>query len=377
MIVHRWNRLFMAATALLAACGGRTAGPPPKVPVTVARAERRAVPYEVIATGTVEAIRTVDVTSQINGMLVRVRFQEGDEVAAGQILFEIDARPFAAALQQAQANLSRDVVQAENAARDAARYKTLASNATVTQEDYQQKQAVADAATATVRADSAALELARLNLDYATIRAPISGRAGNIEIHEGNQVRSGTTGPLVTLNQVRPILVRFAIPSSQLPELRRRPGPFRVLARAGGSRDSSQAADGELSFIDNHVDTATGTVLLKARFANNDRQLWPGEFADVRLVLGVEQDALVIPSQAVMNGQAGTYVFIVTDDGTAQQRPVDVSRTLDTLTVIARGIDPGMMVVTDGQLRLTPNAKVDIRGATSEGESSQGTSSHP
>jgi multidrug efflux system membrane fusion protein len=364
----RYRLLVVPVAALIAVgCSRRGAPPPPRVPVSVARAERRAVPFEVTATGTVEALRTVDVTSQVSGMLLRVRFNEGDDVAPGQVLFEIDSRPYAAALQAAQANLSRDLVNADNAARDAERYRTLASNQTVTQEDYQQKQAAADAAAATLRADSAALELARLNLDYATIRAPIGGRAGSLQIHEGNLVHAGGGAALVQLNQLRPILVRFAIPATNLPDLRRRPGPLQVLARA--ARDSGPALEGELSFIDNHVDTATGTVLLKARFPNKDGALWPGEFADVRLILGVQTDATVIPSQAVMNGQDGTYVFVITDEGTAQQRPVAVARTVDTLAVIARGVDPGTMVVTDGQLRLTPNAKVDIRGGpSSEGD---------
>jgi membrane fusion protein, multidrug efflux system len=342
------------------ACTSRAANAPPRVPVSVARVERRAVPYEIGATGTVEPIRTVDVLPQVTGTILQVRFAEGDEVVAGQVLFEIDPRPYQAAMQQAAANLMRDLAQADNAARDAERYRDLAANNTVTKEDYQQKQATADALAATVRADSAALTVARLNLEYATIRAPIAGRTGRLLLHEGNVVRPGSTAPLVTINQLRPILVRFAVPAAQLPELRRHAGkPLRALASA--ARDSAAPADGVLSFLDNQVDTTTGTVLLKARFPNRDGALWPGEFVEVTLVVDVQLDALVVPAQAVMTSQQGTYVFVVNGDGRADQRAVTVTRTVDSLAVLADGLAPGTLVVTDGQLRLTPDSRVEIR----------------
>jgi multidrug efflux system membrane fusion protein len=291
-------------------------------------------------------------------MLQHVRFAEGQEVAAGQVLFQIDPRPFAAALQQAQANLARDVAQAENAVRDAARYRSLAQDKSVTEADYQQRQASADALTATVQADSAALAVARLNLEYATIRAPISGRTGSLLVHEGNLVHPSDAAPLVTINQLRPILVRFSVAARQLPDLQRRRG--RALEVSVRTPQDSAAIDGVLSFVDNHVDSATGTVQLKGRFPNGDGRLWPGEFVNVTLVLEVEADALVIPAQAVLNAQQGTFVFVVDPDGTAKQQPVTVRRTVDTLAVIA-GLQPGTLVVTDGQLQLTPNSRVEIR----------------
>jgi multidrug efflux system membrane fusion protein len=353
-------KTIVAAAALAAGCTGRAANAPQRVPVSVARVERRAVPFEIGANGTVEAMRTVEVLPQVTGTIVRVRFDEGDEVAAGQILFEIDPRPYQAAAQQAEANLLRDLAQAENAARDAERYRELATTNTVTKEDYQQKQATADALAATVQADSAALAVAHLNLEYATIRAPIPGRTGRLVLREGNVVRPGGE-PLVTINQLRPILVRFSVPAAQLPELRRRAGqPLRVLASAG--RDSATApADGLLSFMDNQVDSTTGTLLLKARFPNRDGALWPGEFVDVTLVVGVQTDATVVPAQAVMTGQQGTYVFVVNGDGRADQRAVTVTRTLDSVAVLADRFPPGTLVVTDGQLRLTPESRVEIR----------------
>jgi membrane fusion protein, multidrug efflux system len=356
-----FRSLLFAGLALagLAACGSRTGGAQPKVPVSVARAERRALPYELEATGTVEPIRAVDVLPQVNGTILHVNFGEGDEVAAGQILFEIDPRPYRAALQQAEGALLRDLTQAESAAREAARYKTLAATNTVTQEDYETKQSAADAAYAAVRSDSATAAIARLNLEYATVRAPITGRTGRLLLHEGNVVRAGSDA-LVSIVQMRPILVRFPVPAISLPAIRQRAGQ-QLAAIAMPARDSASSIQGILSFVDNQVDTSTGTVLLKARFPNRDGSLWPGEFVRITLVLGVQNDAVVVPSQAVMQGQQGTYVFVVNSDGTAATQPVTVERTLDSLSVIA-GVPAGALVVTDGQLRLTPNSKVDIRG---------------
>jgi multidrug efflux system membrane fusion protein len=347
----------LAASAL--ACSSHAATNLPRIPVSVARAERQAVPYQLAATGTVEPLRSVAVTPQVGGLLMHVRFAEGEEVEAGRVLFEIDPRPFVAAVQQAAANLSRDAAQADAAVRDAARYEVLVKDKFVTDEDYQTKRAAADALTATVRADSAAVTIARLNLGYATIRAPIGGRTGGLLLHEGNQVMANQSSPLVTINQLRPIVVRFTVPATQLPELQRRAGQaLRVYARPA---QDTTSFEGELSFVDNHVDSSTGTVLLKGHFANTTGRLWPGEFVDVTLVLGRQEDAVVIPSQAIMNAQQGTYVFIVTPAGTAKQQQVTVQRTLDTLAVIAQGVSPGDMVVTDGQSRLTADSKVEVR----------------
>src|SRR5919197_1158915 len=353
------------------ACGSRRGSVVPKVPVSVARVEQRSLPYELAATGTVEPIRSVDVRPQVGGTIRRVRFGEGDEVARGQVLFEIDPRPYAAALQQAEGALLRDLTTAQTAAREAARYKALASANTVTQEDYEAKQSAADAAGGAVRSDSATVALARIILQYATVRAPISGRTGRLLLHEGNLVRAGSD-PLVSIVQMRPILVRFPVPVVNLPALRQRAGQ-ELTVIALPARDSASAVQGVLSFIDNEVDSATGTVLLKGRFANRDGALWPGEYVTITLVLGIQHDAMVVPSQAVMQGQQGAYVFVVNNDGTATSQPVTVQRTLDSLSVIAC-IPAGALVVTDGQLRLTPNAKVDIRsGPTTETAGGGGT----
>src|SRR5882762_1726288 len=306
------------ALAGTAGCGSHTGGTQLKIPVTVARVQRRALPYELAATGKVEPIRSVEVLPQVNGTILHVSFADGDEVAAGQILFEIDPRPYRAVLQQTEGTLLRDVTQAQSAAREAARYKMLAVTNTVTQEDYEAKQSAADAAAAAVRSDSATVAIARLNLEYATVRAPIGGRTGRLLLHEGNLVRAGSD-PLVSIVQMRPILVRFPVPAINLPTLRPRAGQ-ELKAIALPAHDSASAVQGMLSFVDNQVDTATGSVLLKARFPNRDGALWPGEFVRITLVLGMQNDAVVVPNQAVMQGQQGTYVFVVNNDRSEERR---------------------------------------------------------
>jgi multidrug efflux system membrane fusion protein len=298
----------------------------------------------------------------VTGLLTRVLFREGAEVGEGQALFQIDPRPFRAALDQALANLSRDRAQMENAVQEAGRYADLVEKDYVTQADYDARRSSAEALRAAVRADSAAVENARLNLEYTTIRAPIGGRTGNLLVHEGNLVRASATEPLVVINRIRPILVRFPVPERHLPLLQRyRNGRLPVYADPGGS--GSMALEGRLTFIDNNVDPATGTILLKAEFPNAGRALWPGEFVNARLILFTERRACVVPAQAVTQGQEGLFVYVVQPDRTAALRPVTVSRTTDEWAVITRGIAPGDPVVTDGQLRLAPGARVVVKGA--------------
>ena len=366
MRLDRMNRccllpLALSLSAAAAGCSKRQPPPQVKAPVSVAKAETRAVPYALSATGTVEPMHTVEVTAQVGGLLQSVHFNEGDEVRQGQILFEIDPRPFQAALLQSEAALSRDIAQLGNAEREANRARELAAGGLGTTEEAQQKQAAQEALAATVRADSAALTNARLNVEYATVRAPISGRTGSLLVKAGNLVRANANQPLVTINELRPILVRFAVPAARLPDLQRRAASaLAVSVRQGGGANGDSIL-GRLTFIDNHVDSATGTVMLKAQFANADGALWPGEFVDATLTLGVQDDAIVVPASAVMTGQQGPYVFSVDADGSAHQHMVTVGRTMDSVTVIASGVQAGMTIVTDGQLRLTNGAKVDIK----------------
>src|SRR2546425_313110 len=348
---------------LFVACSRKGAGGPARVPVTVARAEQRAIPFEIAATGTAEPRQTVSVQSQVTGVLTQVAFREGDDVAAGQVLFQIDPRPFQAALEQAQAMLARDQAQAQSAALDAQRYAELVKQDYVTKSDYEAKRAAADALQAAVRADSAAVANAQLNLEWARIRAPIAGRTGRLLVREGNLVRANAPDPLVIINQIHPILVRFAVPERALPDIQRyRKNRLPVLVSP--SKEHTTFTSGVLTFVDNAVDTTTGTVLLKAEFANQVGVLWPGEFLNVRLQLYVEEKAVVVPAQAVMTGQQGTYVFVLNQDGTARSQPVTVERDAGSYIVIAQGVAPGDEVVTDGQLRLVPGAPVEVKGVT-------------
>ncbi len=354
---------LLAALSAAAACGKARPREAPPVPVSAATVERRAVPFTIEAPGTVEPLQTVAVQAQVEGVLQRVNFREGDDVRQGQVLFEIDPRPYRAALAQAEAVLARDQAQLANARADVKRFEALVEKEYVTPQQFEQAKTTAASLEATVAADRAAVETARLNLQYATIRAPISGRAGALLVRPGNLVRANGGTPLVVINQIRPILVRFAVPAPHLPEIQRyrARGPLPVRARpAGGGPES----EGTLAFVDNAVDSATGTILLKAQFPNQDAALWPGEFVSVSLQLYVEPDALVVPTAAVLNGQQGAYVYVVKPDQTTEVRDVRVARPAGDVTVLAGGVEPGERVVTEGQLRLTAGAKVQIKRPT-------------
>jgi len=344
---------------LLGACAEKKPPPSPPVPVTVATAERRTMPFELPATGTVEPLQTVAVQAQVSGILQRVAFKEGDEVRQGQVLFELDARPYRAALEQASAILERDRAQAANAAQEAKRYESLAEKEYVTSQQYDQVRTNAAAAQATLAGSQAAVDQARLNLQYATIRAPITGRTGSLLLREGNLVRASAAEPLVKINRLRPILVRFAVPASNLGLIQAHLGKEMVVrAEPSGGGDPSEGA---LSFVDNAVDTTTGTILLKGRFPNDDGSLWPGGFVNVRLQLYVEPDALVIPAAAVVSGQQGSFVFVIQPDSSASTKAVTVSRTAGDFAIISGDVQPGDQVVVDGQLRLRQGSKVQIK----------------
>jgi multidrug efflux system membrane fusion protein len=354
-------RVFSAlsAASVLFACRKDSPPPPAPVPVTVGPVERRPVPFELAATGTVEPMQTVAILPQVSGQIIRIEFHEGDNVRKGQVLFQLDPRPFQAALAQAEAILQRDRAQAINADQEAKRYASLAQKEYVTAQQYAAAQTTAVANSATLAASKAAVEQARLNLQYATIRAPIAGRTGSLRVREGNLVRSTDAAPLVTINQIQPILVRFAVPAGNLPTIQRDRGPnSAVLAEPA---TGGQLSEGTLTFVDNAVDTATGTILLKGSFANTDGALWPGEFVNARLRLFVEQSALVVPASAVVRGQQGSFVFVIQPDSSAATKPVKVERTAGDLAIVSGEIKPGDRVVTDGQLRLRQGSKVQIK----------------
>jgi multidrug efflux system membrane fusion protein len=283
------------------------------------------------------------------------------------MLFEIDKRPYQAALNQALGALAKDQAQLVNARMQVTRYEELARTQMATREQLDQMTANAQALAATVGADSAAVENARLNLEFCTIRAQIAGRTGSLLLREGNLVRANDANPLVVINQIRPIAVGFAVPQQYLDDIRRYSASRRLDVTIHPSDDTAVAMAGTLSFINNQVDTTTGTIQLKATFANADRRLWPGEFVTVRLTLSVQPDVLTVPSQAVMTGQSGTFVYVVNPDRSASTQPIQVGRAVDDDIVVTEGLRAGALVVTDGQMRLVPGAKVEIKGEAATG----------
>jgi multidrug efflux system membrane fusion protein len=363
MSVCMYKKSVIATVAVvLAACAAPPPTKAPPVPVQVAAATTIAAPLSIGANGVVEPLQTVAVQAQVGGTLEAVTFREGDDVQAGQVLFRIDARPYEATLRQVEATLARDEAQAQNAARDADRYKALVEKDYVTKSQADQAAATAAAAQATVLADRAAVDNARLNVNYTTIRAPISGRTGRLLVRQGNLVRPNAD-PLVVINQLRPILVRFPVAQHDFPALQRRNARGSVSVRVAAADSSKVDEAGTLAFLDNAVDSLTGTVTAKARFENQTNGLWPGEYVSVSAELDVQSGALAIPTRALQAGQEGSYVFVVGSDKVAKVRQVATGRAVGDLTTIDKGLEPGEQVVTDGQSRLTPNAKVDAKAA--------------
>ncbi|MEO7083302.1 MAG: efflux RND transporter periplasmic adaptor subunit [Gemmatimonadaceae bacterium] len=360
-------RIFQKALALASVASLACTAPPPAksppVPVKLALATSISAPVTILANGVVEPMQTVAVIAQVGGTLDSVGFHEGDDVQAGQILFHLDSRPFAAALRQADAALARDIAQAQSAQRDAERYQALVEKDYVTKSQADQAAATAAAMKATVLADSATVDNAKLNLAYTTIRAPIAGRTGRLLVRQGNVVRPNADA-LVVINQLRPILVRFPVLQHDFPGLQRRSATGPVPVRVTQADSGSVAEVGSLAFLDNAVDSLTGTVTAKGRFVNSSNTLWPGEYVQVNVELSVQANTVAVPTRALLAGQQGNYVFVVGNDNVAKVRPITVGRVVGDLTTIDAGLAAGEQVVIDGQSRLTPNAKVDVKAAT-------------
>ncbi len=356
--------------AVLHGCSGKEQGPPPQlpVPVTVGIVEQKDIPVQVQAVGTVESYSTVSIKPLVGGVLQKVHFHEGQDVKKGDILFTIDPRPYQSELAQAQANLQKNIAESKNAAQQVIRYKGLVKKDYVTKEEYDQMEANADAMQASVEATRAAVENARLLLGYCTIRSPIDGRTGNLLVHEGNVVKANETA-MLDINQIRPINVRFAVPEANLPDIRRFNATGKLNIKAAVQNEQG-SVPGTLTFIDNSVDRSTGTILLKGTFDNHDSKLWPGEFVDVTLILTMKPNAIVVPTQAIETGQNGQFVFVVKSDLTAEQRPVKPGFAYQQLTVVEDGLQPGERVVTDGQLRLLPGSKVEVKQESNSGSAS-------
>jgi membrane fusion protein, multidrug efflux system len=358
---------------------------PPAVPVSVAKAEQQSVPTELRIVGTVEASAVVQVKSQVAGQLLRVAFTEGQDVPKGDLLFQVDPRPYQEALRQAEAaagrdraliaqseaTLARDAAQAKFAEADAGRYAELQKAGVVSRSQYDQSRTGADVARESARASQAAIESARaalesdvaaiaaakLNLSYCDIQAPIAGRTGNLLVQPGNLVKANDVA-LVVIHQVTPIFVNFSVPEQRLPAIRRLSAVRKLAVAAAPNDDPGRSAAGYVSVIDNTVDAATGTIRLKGTFPNADRVLWPGQFVNVTLTLDTLQNATVVPAEAVQAGQRGPFIYVVKADRTVENRLVTPGRPFGGKVVIDKGVNPGETVVTDGQLRLFPGAPV-------------------
>ncbi len=376
----------------------------PAVPVTVAPVVQKSVPIQIRTIGNVEAYSTVSIKAQVGGTLTGVYFKEGQDVKKGDLLFTIDSRPFEADLQRAQANmnrdtaqlkqahanLARDVAQLKNAEVEARRFADLIKQGIATQHDYDQAVTNAEAlraavvadkaaienAEASIRADQAAVETTKLSLGYCSIRSPMDGRTGSLMVNQGNVIKANDV-QLVIINQISPIYVSIPIPERDLSRIKDYMSAGKLAVEAIIPSDGEKSETGSISFVDNAVDRSTGTIRLKGAFANQERRLWPGQFVQVALTLAMQQKAVVVPSQAVQAAQKGQYVFVVKPDLSVEVRSVAVGATLAGETVIEKGLQPGENVVTDGQLRLTPGAKVEVKGGSETPPSPPGSKQSP
>ena len=358
-----WYLLAIWIAALFTQACSQEKKPPADrgVPVAVAPVIRKTVPVQMRAMGTVEAYQAISVRSQITAQIRRVFFKEGQDVKRGDLLIELDCRSIDAALRQAEANLARDRAQARYAREQARRYEDLVNREYVARDQYDQIRANAEALEAAVKADEAAVESSRVQMQYCSIHSPIDGRAGMLKVDQGNVIKADDT-ELLTINRIKPIKVTFSIPERDLPTVRKYFLEKQIEAHAfiPGEEHPEQ---GVLALMDNAVNISTGTIALKAVFANRDKRLVPGQFVDVILTLTTRPDAVLVPTKAVEQGQEGQYVFAVKPDTTVEMRAVTAGQTVGDDTVILAGLQPGEQVVTEGQMRLTPGAKVAIKNA--------------
>jgi len=358
--------LFAYFGAEISANERKASKAPPAIPVSIAPVLLEVVPFRLLAIGNVEAYSTVTVKARVDGQIVEVGFKEGEEVPRGRVLFKIDPRPYQATLRQAEANFLRDTSQKNQARSQERRYQELLAKNFVSKEAYAQIRTNAATAEAIANASQAALENARLNLEYCTIPSPLDGYVGRVLLQAGNLVKANDVNPLLVINQVRPVYVNFAVPEQSLPEVRKymAAGPLmvEVLPTDAGQR----RVEGQLIFIDNAVDPTTGTIRLRAQFDNVDAALWPGQFVNVSVRLYEQADALIVPSQAVQSGPDGQYVYIVGGDMLAELRRITVQRTDGERAIVAKGLAKGERVVTRGQLRLGPKVRVQISKTPAE-----------
>ena len=345
------------------------------VPVTVGKAEQRDAPIFVEGLGTVQAFNRVNVTPRVSGAITKVFFHEGQEVNAGDQLFQIDPRQYQAALEQAQATKEKDLAQLQSAQLDLQRYGQLVPQGFQTRQSYDQQRATVGQLQAALKADQALIDSAQLNVDYCLIRAPIAGRTGQLMVDAGNFVQTGQANSLVTITQVKPIFVSFSVPATQLDAIRENQAKHPLSVIAYAMDDKTILSEGSLTLIDNQVDTSTGTIHLKAQFANSTEQLWPGESVNAHLVISTRQNAVMVPAQTVMQGPNGAYLYVLNQDNIAERRNVEVAATQDGMAVIAKGLQAGTPVVVDGQYRLTNGSKVRANGPQAASETKPSGSS--
>jgi membrane fusion protein, multidrug efflux system len=377
-LIIRWRPAPLVLAVCLTACTGGKGGPgwgAGPVPVTVAKVQQKPMPVKVHAIGNVEAFNSVSVKTLVAGEIMEVHFTEGQNVKEGDLLFVIDPRPYRVALAQAQAALARDRALLLSARANARRNKELVGKEYVTAQQAEDSQAQADSLEATVASDEASVKLADLNLTYATIRSPISGKTGALLIHVGNVVKEKDL-PLVVINQIQPIYVDFSLPDLYLNQLLAHAHERLSVTAVPGARstvgetrasDSGAARTGELSFVDNSVNASSGTIALKAVFPNKDEALWPGQYVDVTMTIGERPDTIVAPAEAIQAGQEGSFVYVVKPDQTVESRPVIVGISDEREAAIEKGLSPGETVVTDGQLRLAPGSHVVIKPGAGSG----------
>ncbi len=332
----------------------------PATPVTVDTARAQDMPVFVRGIGTVQAYKSVTVKTRVDGQIVKVLFDEGQQVKTGDPLFQIDARPFQAALDQALANKQRDEAQLAGAKLDLERYGKLLAPGFQSRQSYDQQQATVDALKGSIAADDAAIETAKGNLGYTDIRAPIDGRTGQRLVDLGNLVQAGQATSLVNITETKPIYVNFTVPQDATDRIRANQAKAPLQVRAYGSDDKTLLAQGIVTLIDNQIDQTTGTLRLKATFDNKDERLWPGEFVNARLVLSTRKGAVTVPERTVMQGANGYYAYVVKPDDTVERRIVEIDGMEDALAVVAKGIAAGEKVVVDGQYRLSNGSKVRI-----------------
>ena len=358
--------VLCGALLVISGCSGGAAskaapkGQPAAVPVAASTAARKDIPVQIRTIGAVEAYSTVSIKTMVTGQIVKVGFREGQDVKQGDLIFVIDPRPYDAALKIAEANLARNIALKENAEKDLKRYSSLIEKDLVPRQQFDQATSNAAALAAAVNADQSIVENARVQLSYCYIYAPISGRTGNLFVKEGNVIKANDAA-LVTILQNVPIYVSLAVPEQSLADIRKyqEAGTLRMETTIRGQED--RPVSGTLTFISNTVDAATGTIQLKGTFPNGDRRLWPGQFVSVSLTLSVKKGAVVVPTPAVQTGQRGQFVFVVKPDLTVESRPVVTGESVGGETVIEKGIQADERVVTDGQLRLGPGARVEIK----------------